>query len=93
MKAMIIILVVILFVIFFLNTFACSQSDSKFETVYCSIIIGLLFAFTLTYYSGCLYAYVEEKTIVKMENQEIKYEVTSIEPNTGKVLTIKLNEE
>lgn len=92
MKAIIIIFVVMLFVIFFLNTFMCSQSDSKFETIYFSITIGLLFALTLTYYSGSLYAYVEEKTIVKMENQEINYEVTSIEPNTGKVLTIKLTQ-
>lgn len=93
MKAIIIILVVHLFIIFFLNSFMCSQSESKSETIFFSMMLGIVMFILLFHYGKVLSAYATEKTIVEMENQEIKYEVTSIDPNTGKVLTIKLNEE
>ena len=85
--------IVTLFVIYIANNFMCSQSESKFETIYYSILIGGLLFFILSCYTTFLFDYATQKTIVEIENQEIKYEVTSIEPNTGKVLTIKLLDE
>lgn len=85
--------IVILFAIYIGNNFMCSQSESILETICYSILIGGLLFFTLSCYTTFLFDYATQKTIVEIENKEIKYEVTSIEPNTGKVLTIKLLDE
>lgn len=90
---MMITLGVLIFIVYFFNTFMCMKSDSKFEMLYLSTMFGCLLFLIFLYYSVSLSDYIEKNTIIKMENQEVKYEVTSIEPNTGKVLTIKLKEE
>lgn len=85
--------IVLLFAIYIGNNFMCSLSESNLETIYYSILIDGLLFLTLLFYSMFLCDYFTQKTIVEIENKEIKYEVTSIEPNTGKVLTIKLLDE
>lgn len=85
--------IVILFAVYIGNNFMCSLSESKLETIFYSIFIGGLLFLTLLFYSMFLCDYFTQKTIVEIENKEIKYEVTSIEPNTGKVLRVKLIEE
>lgn len=85
--------IVLLFAIYIGNNFMCSQSESNLETIYYSILIGGLLFFILSCYTTFIFDYATQKTIVEIENKEIKYEVTSIEPNTGKVLHVKLIEE
>lgn len=93
MEAILIIFYIIPLIIFISNTLICSNSVDKVEIAYYSILLGMILYLTLFYYSISLSYYIKEDTIIKMENQEIKYEVTSIEPNTNKILTIKLINE